>query len=114
MKRESSEYEEDSYEEDSDSEGDFLPAEEGTENPNHNPREKEKKIPVVQAHQKRKYTEEKRTIPIIRTVKKEKLPIRAKRTAQTIYFPYDSGTKEFQFMFIENIPMTKDEFRKKE
>jgi hypothetical protein len=85
--QESSECDEYTYEDESDSEGEFLPAKEGTKIANTTSRQQEKKNQSVPGPQARSHTEEKRTIPVIRAMTKDKSPVKAKGTIQTIYFP---------------------------
>jgi hypothetical protein len=47
-------------------------------------------------------------------VKKEKSPPKQKERVDTYYFPYDQETKRYQFMPFEDIPTSKEDFRRKE
>jgi len=104
----------DEYTYEDDSEGDFQPAKEGTPITTTIQTRKELKIANVPMSQEKSHTEEKRQIPVIRTVKKEKSPTKQKEKVETYYFPYDQETKIYQFMPFEDIPTTKEDFRKKE
>jgi hypothetical protein len=74
----------------------------------------EKKTSSAQRIQEKSHTEEKRTIPVIRTIKKEKSPEKFKGKTEVYYFPYDQGTKKYQFMFLEDVPTTREEYKTKE
>ena len=68
--------------------------------------------------QDKSHTEDRRTIPVIPTIKKEKSPLKGKGQIDTYYVPYKDnqgqGTKMYRFMSLEEIPTTKEDFRKKE
>ena len=89
-KAEPSEYsssDEYTYEDEGDSEGEFLPAQEGTEITTTTPKQQEKQNPSVPGPQARSHTEERRNIPVIRTMKKEKSPVKSKGKTDVYYFP---------------------------
>ena len=47
-------------------------------------------------------------------MKKDKSPLKKREKVETYYFPYDQETKMYQFMPFEDIPTTREDFRKKE
>ena len=104
----------DEYTYDENSEGDFQPAKEGTPITTTTQIRKEQKTTNDPKPHEKSHTEERRKIPIIRTVKKENSPIKKTEKIETYYFPYDQETKVYQFMPFEDIPTTKEDFRKKE
>ena len=104
----------DEYTYEDDSEGEFLPAKEGTPITATKQTQQEKKTPNAPKPQEKSHTEERRRIPVIRTVKKEKSPVKDDEKVEVYYFPYDRDTKIYQFMFLEDIPTTREDFRKKE
>ena len=91
----------DEYTNEDDSEGEFLPAKEGTPITPVAQTRKEHAPTNVQKPKEESYTEERRRIPIIRTVKKEKPPVKEKEKVPVYYFPYDQDTKIYQFMPFE-------------
>jgi len=103
----------DEYTYEDDSEGDFQPVKEGTPITTITQAKREQMTTNVPMTQEKTRTEEKRRIPIIRTVKKEKSPTKTKETVETYYFPYDRETKVYQFMPFEDIPTTREDFRNK-
>ena len=69
-RKEIPEEEDESYEYETDSEKEFSPLKEGTEIPNDNLPEPERKNAKAPQNQKKRYTEEKRRILVIKIVKK--------------------------------------------
>ena len=69
---------------------------------------------MLQNHKKRVTQRKEDVFPVIRTVKKEKSPVKDDEKVQVYYFPYDRDTKIYQFTFLEDIPTTREDFRKQE
>jgi hypothetical protein len=90
------------YEDDSEGAKEFLPAKEGTPITTTQQTQKERKNTNVPKPQRKSHTEERRHIPVIRTVKKEKSPVKDNEKFEVHYFPYDQDTKIYQFMFFED------------